>query len=107
MSQSTHPLQSQIQSMSSDRVKSIVLFWLETKEKTIVEFEQLVENSDEDGLSELDDFQPTQLLSDGEMISESLAIFADYRQNPKGITHDAVKTWSDRLGRDDELPCPQ
>ena len=107
MSQSTHPLQSQIQSMSSDRVKSIVLFWLETKEKTIVEFEQLVENSDEDEWLELDDFQPTQLLSDGEIISESLAIFADYRQNPKRIAHDAVKKWSDSLGRDDELPCPQ
>ena len=74
MSQSIQLLQSQIQSMSSDRVKLIVLFWLETKEKTIVEFEQLVESSDEDGWSELDDFQPTQLLSDGEMISESLAI---------------------------------
>jgi len=74
MSQSIQLLQSQIQSMSSDRVKSIVLFWLETKEKTIVEFEQLVESSDEDRWSELDDFQPTQLLSDGEMISESLAI---------------------------------
>jgi hypothetical protein len=74
MSQSIQLLQSQIQSISSDRVKSIVLFWLETKEKTIVEFEQLVESSDEDRWSELDDFQPTQLLSDGEMISESLAI---------------------------------
>jgi len=74
MSQSIQLLQSQIQSMSSDRVKLIVLFWLETKEKTIVEFEQLVESPDEDRRSELDDFQPTQLLSDGEMISESLAI---------------------------------
>ncbi len=107
MSQSIDPLQSQIQSMSSDRVKSIVLFWLETKEKTIVEFEQLVENSDEDEWLELDDFQPAHLLSDGEMISESLAIFSDYRKNPKGIAHDAVKKWSDSLGRDDELPCPQ
>ena len=97
MSQSIELLQSQIQSMSSDRVKSIVLFWLETKEKTIVEFEQLVENSDEDQWSQLDDFQPAQLLSDEEMISASLAILAEYRQNPKGITHDAVKKWSDSL----------
>ena len=46
MSQSIELLQSQIQSMSSDRVKSIVLFWLETKEKTIVEFEQLESRSE-------------------------------------------------------------
>ena len=104
MSESVKLLQSQIQSMSSDRGKSIVLFWLETKEKTIVEFEQLVENSNEDEWLELDDFQPTQLLNDEEMITESLPIFTDYRQNPKGIAHDTVKKWSHSLGRDDELP---
>ena len=98
MSQSIELLQSQIQYMLSDRVKSIVLFWLETKEKTIVEFGQLVESSNEDEWSELDDFQPTQLLSDEEMISASLAILAAYRQNPKEVTHDAMKKWSDSLG---------
>ena len=79
MSQSIELLQSQIKSMSSDRNQS----------------------------SELDDFQLTQLMSDEEMISASLAILADYRQNPEGITHDAVKKWSDSLGGDNELPCPQ
>ena len=64
----------------------------------------MVENSDEDQCSELDNFQPTQLLTDEEMITESLAIFADYRQNPKGIAHDTVKKWAQSLGRDNELP---
>jgi hypothetical protein len=105
MSKSPQQLQSQIESMPSDRVKSIVLFWLASEEKTIVEFEQLVD--DEEDWGELPDFPEDQMISEDEMVAESLAIFAAYQKNPKGIPHEAMKQWADSLGQDDELPCPR
>jgi hypothetical protein len=45
MSPSIQQLQSQVQGMSDDRLKAVVLSWLASEERTIDEFKQLVENS--------------------------------------------------------------
>jgi hypothetical protein len=107
MSKSLQELQSQIQSMPSDRVKSIVMFWLASEQKTIVEFEQLVDDSEDEDWGDLPDFPEDQMISEDEMVAESLAIFAAYQKNPKGIPHRAMKQWAESLGQDNELPCPR
>jgi hypothetical protein len=108
MSQSIQQLQSQVQAMSSDRVKEIVLSWLASGEDTIGAFERLLEEGEADfewgKINESDQFQP---MSEDEMVAESLAAWADYQRNPEGVSHEVVKRWAESLGRDDELPCPQ
>jgi hypothetical protein len=56
---------------------------------------------------EIDDTQQFQPMTEDEMVTESLAAWAEYQHQPEGVLHDVVKRWAESLGRADELPCPQ
>jgi hypothetical protein len=103
MSPSIQQLQSQVQAMSGDRLKQVVLSWLASEERTIDEFEQLVENSGDYEWGKIDENQQFQPMTEDEMVAESLAAWAEYQKNPEGVPHDLVKRWAESLGQDDEL----
>jgi hypothetical protein len=111
MAKSIKQLHAQIQAMPSDSVKAIVLSWLNQSNGNLSDFERLIaeiaEETQEYQWGEIDTANQFQSLSEEQTIAQSLAALEDYQTNKTGIPHDRVKQWSDSLGSDRELPCPQ
>ena len=55
----------------------------------------------------LDDRGEFQPFTEDEQIQLSLATFADYRQNGRGVSHDRVSEWLESIGTHHVLPCPK
>jgi transcriptional regulator with AAA-type ATPase domain len=111
MAQSLQQLHAQIEAMPSDLVKEIVLSWLTNFKGNLGEFERLIAEtapqSEEYQWGEINTAQEFQLLSEEQMIAESLAALQDYQTLKRGISHQEVKQWADSLGSEGELPCPK
>lgn len=104
MAQSIKQLHAQIQAMSSDSVKAIVLSWLNQSNGNLSNFERLiaeiVEETEGYQWGEIDTANEFQPLSEEQTIAMSLSVLEDYQTNKTGIGHDRVKQWADSLGSD-------
>jgi putative addiction module CopG family antidote len=69
---------------------------LEHQEQQLTDADEIYGEFDEDL-----QFAP---LTEAEMVQKSLAVLSNYRND--GVPHDQVEAWVNRLGTDDETPCP-
>jgi hypothetical protein len=101
MPQSIQQLCAQIQAMSSDRVKDLVLSWLTHTNGNLSDLERLIaENADrpqEYQWGEIKNTNQFSPLTEAETIARSLEVLQDYQANKRGISHDRIKQWADSL----------
>jgi hypothetical protein len=106
-------LASQVQSLSGDQVKALVLGWLLETEGRVDDFGDLLEaeldaeESETCVYGDRDENLNFQPLSEEGMIAKSLQVLAEYKRTRDGVPHEHVQAWLDSLGTENPLPCPK
>lgn len=105
----------QVQTLTSDRVKALVLDWLSETSGSLDDFEHLLEdefrspnaaalNAAALEYGQIDEALTFQPMTELEMVESSLQVLEDYKKTGNGVSHEQVRKWLDSLGTDHLRP---
>ncbi len=102
-----------LEALPGEQVKTLLLKWLTSSSGNLEDFEKLLTNQPtqrtEESLDygEIDSGLNFQPLTEDEMVQQSKLALEAYLRKGSGVAHNRVCEWANRLGTDEEHPCPK
>ncbi len=105
-----HELAVRIHDLPAEQIKQAVLKWLDTKEGSLWDLEQTLEqeaNQPQMVYGSIDNDNNFVPLNEQEMVAQSLEALDEFQQTGQSISQKTMESWVQNLGTDQQFSCPQ
>ena len=105
-----HELAVRIHDLPAEQIKQAVLKWLDTKEGSLWDLEQTLEqeaNQPQMVYGSIDNDNNFVPLNEQEMVAQSLEALDEFQQTGQRISQKTMESWVQNLGTDQQFSCSQ